>query len=218
MENIFLIILLYFPVLHSPLWPTGVVCTSDYSMFTRALKNAFLTLAYVDVSTRVLDKEHVTFVLNNFISSDQDMLFYCLRLECILVTVTHLSCILWCNLITSHFFFLSCSAFHLSVTAMTPVSATVIPGLCISARCWQFLRVILCFWGTIFNLAGCFWREEPFVIMSKPAAISHFWCRRWQKRFIWIMFRKYEAKRRWHCILLSLQGVQSTDSFFMYWW
>lgn len=45
-----------------------------------------------------LDKEHFTFVLSNSShlgnSFDQDMLFYFLRLECILVMVTHLSCIL----------------------------------------------------------------------------------------------------------------------------
>lgn len=49
----------------------------------------------------------------------------------------------------------------------------------------------------MFILAGCFWRGEPFVITSKPAAISHFRCRNWRKK-TWIMFRKYEANRKWH--------------------
>lgn len=62
------------------------------------LKNVFLPLAYVNVSICVLDEEPHYFSLS--ISShlgnsfDQDMLFYYLRLECILVMVTHLSYIL----------------------------------------------------------------------------------------------------------------------------
>lgn len=48
----------------------------------------------------MLDEERFTFVFSSFILSGSffllrhDMLFYYQRLECILVTVTHLSCIL----------------------------------------------------------------------------------------------------------------------------
>lgn len=150
-------------------------------MFTRVLKNC---ISHISICKCMLDEEPFTFVFSNFTSSGSffllhyDMLFYYLRLECVLVTVTHLSCILWCDLITSHFFSLSYSAFHLSVTVMTPASGTVIPGLCISAYRWQFLRVILYLWCTILFWAGYFWREEPFVITSKTSAINHFRCRR----------------------------------------